>query len=106
MPERATESDVFLHGLGVEDREALTFAFFDGDHDCAHNMVRAYAVVAQIIAERVAQALTRAADELGSGPKMRVLVERESCDWWTEQSVSGWLRERAERLSPPEGSAS
>lgn len=49
-------------------------------------------------AEIKAEALREAARDLGTEPKVRVLVERESCDWWTERPVSAWLRDRADAL--------
>lgn len=53
------------------------------------------------VTARQAEALREAAVALGSGPTMRVLVERESCDWWTKLPVARWLHERANMISPP-----
>jgi hypothetical protein len=53
-----------------------------------------------------AEALREAADALGSGPTMRVLVERESCDWWTDRPVAAWLRDRAASIARTDGAGS
>lgn len=62
--------------------------------------------LAQLIAERIAarqaEVLRTVAAEIGLGPTVRVLVERESCDWWIDKPVASLLRERAHRINPPE----
>lgn len=50
------------------------------------------------VAAAKAEALREAALRLGSGPTYRVLVERESCDWWTDRPVADWLRDRANEI--------
>lgn len=55
--------------------------------------------IAPRLAQAKRQALREAATALGSGPTMRVPVERESCGWWTERPVALWLRERADAQS-------
>lgn len=59
--------------------------------------------IVPLLASARAQALQEAAAALGPGPKMLILVERESCDWRTEKSVSTWLRERAADAALPPG---
>jgi hypothetical protein len=64
----------------------------------AEHRAHVAAALAPVLNEVRAEALWEAADELGSGPTMRVLVERESCDWWTDRRVADWLRARANRI--------
>ena len=56
------------------------------------------ALLADVRREAEAKALREAADILGTGPTMRWLYERESCDWWGDRPVRDWLRDRAARL--------
>lgn len=76
------------------------------EHTCWHDPAlpdQMEAAVERLIVEREAQVLREAAQDLGSGPQMRVLMERESCDWWNDRPVAAWLRERADRLTTPPG---
>lgn len=85
--------------MNSAESDALTKAHEDGYEagyaQACEDFGRTSAAVA-------ADALREAAAALGIGPKMRVLVERESCDWWTDRPVALWLRERADdQISPP-----
>lgn len=84
-----------------DDHEEFGGSVSKDGHEVECSTCEFDARIAPRLAQAKREALREAAIALGSGPTMRVLVERESCDWWVDKSIAQWLRERADAQSVP-----